>query len=230
MRYCPECRSEYEDWATACSDCGSVLVAEPPPPPAPRREPLMAPGDDVVYLTNVPNTILGNLLVNQLKDVGIPAFMRRSFSADIGEFSYYDFVPHDILVPGSRVMEARRYIDSPPGSPYGGAGPFSAEWQPLTPTLDATGPEPTDGWRLPSESDYLQQRSLRKGHGAGPFGALGPRRAHAAEDDDWDDDVGSGTAPNTQRWFRVIVGLLLLAASLPWFLQIFQQMSAIFQR
>ena len=76
------------------------------------------------------------------------------------------------------MAEARRYIASPPGRPYGSAGPLAGDWQPLDPTLDATGPEPTDGWHLPRESDYLQQRSLRKWHGAGPFGETGPRHTH----------------------------------------------------
>src|SRR5689334_16208765 len=193
MPYCPACRSEYEPWIAACADCGSVLVAELPPAPAPPPKPTMAPDDQWVYLTNVPNSILGNLLVNQLKDAGIPAWMRRGRGADIGEFTHNDFVQQDILVPGSQVREARQYIDSPPGSPYARDPLTGAEWQPLSPTLEAAegpGPEPADGWqRLPSETDYLQQRSLRKLHGAGPYTGGDPFPArHFTGDADADDD------------------------------------------
>lgn len=30
MKYCPECKCEYEDWASACSDCQVPLVDELP--------------------------------------------------------------------------------------------------------------------------------------------------------------------------------------------------------
>src|SRR4051794_38317827 len=101
MPYCPQCRAEYEPWAAICSDCDELLVAELPPVPVPHGEPRIAPEDRWVYLTNVPNSILGNLLVSQLKDSGVPAWMRRSVGADIGEFTHNDFVTHDILVPAS---------------------------------------------------------------------------------------------------------------------------------
>ncbi len=35
MRYCPKCRSEYQDWVKTCIDCGSELTGKlPPEPPA----------------------------------------------------------------------------------------------------------------------------------------------------------------------------------------------------
>ena len=37
MRYCPKCRSEYQDWVQSCIDCGTALVdylPEEPQPPA----------------------------------------------------------------------------------------------------------------------------------------------------------------------------------------------------
>lgn len=237
MRYCPECRTEYEDWATACVDCDRALEPglPPEPPEAPHARALqIAPGDDWAYLTNVPNSIIGNLLVNQLQNNGILAMLRRSSSADIGEWSHNDFVMHDILVPGSRVAEARHYIDSPPGSPYGAGGGWpQGEWQPLTPLVPGDpAPEPADGWSsLPGESDYLQQRALRKMHGAGPFGAVesGPVRLDAYDDED-EDDPWDRTSPSPRRWFRIILGLLFLAASLPWFMQFFQLMLDMLKR
>src|SRR4051794_12213272 len=109
MRHCPECKAEYEDWVGVCADCGPDLVAGPAPEALPPPAPLPRVADRWVYLTNVPNAILGNLLVNQLKGTGIPALMRRSSSADIGTFTHDDFVMHDILVPEPLVAEARLY-------------------------------------------------------------------------------------------------------------------------
>jgi hypothetical protein len=49
MKYCPECRSEFQDWVEKCVDCGADLVDTPPPPKPghpknnePTREPLVA--------------------------------------------------------------------------------------------------------------------------------------------------------------------------------------------
>jgi hypothetical protein len=229
MPYCTHCEYEYEPGIAVCADCGQPLAAAVPPPvprPAPRGE------DPLVYLTNVPNAIMGNLLVNQLKDIGIPSLLRRSPAADIGEWSHNDFVMHDVLVPASQADEARIYIHSPPGTPYGGASFDSSEWQPLTfdpATATDPGPEPADGWRnLPTESDYLQQRSLRKTHGSG---SAWDQPARARDDaDDEDDEDGSRPDFTRSRLFRTIAGLLFLAASLPWILQLFQQAADFLRR
>jgi hypothetical protein len=179
--------------------------------------------DPLVYLTNVPNAIMGNLLVNQLKGIGIPSLLRRSPAADIGEWSHNDFVMHDVLVPTSHLDEARTYIHSPPGTPYGGTDRGSDEWQPLTfdpAAPDTLGPEPGDGWRnLPTESDYLQQRSLRKTHGGGSTWDL-PARPRPT--DDFDDEDWGRPDVTRSRWFRTIAGLLFLAASLPGIVQLIQ--------
>ncbi|HEY0072407.1 MAG TPA: hypothetical protein VGE04_20800, partial [Chloroflexia bacterium] len=63
-------------------------------------------------VTNVPNVIIGSLIKDQLQDAGIPVYMLRSSSADIGQFSHYDYAPHDIRVPFNRVREARSLIDA----------------------------------------------------------------------------------------------------------------------
>lgn len=34
MKYCPECKAEYENWVDKCSDCSVVLVSELPKEPA----------------------------------------------------------------------------------------------------------------------------------------------------------------------------------------------------
>jgi len=35
MKYCPKCRTEYEDWITVCADCKAPLVLELPQEPKP---------------------------------------------------------------------------------------------------------------------------------------------------------------------------------------------------
>ena len=220
MPYCPHCRYEYEAGQQVCADCGRELVAELPPV-APSR-----PSTSVrwVTVTNVPNAILGNLLVGQLKDVDIPSMLRRSTSADVGEWSHNDFVPHDLLVPDTLAAQARQYISSPPGSPYGGPGWSTIEGE--TALLDPLAPEPTDGWqRLPSESDYVRGRALRKTHGASaPWNAGDSTHWSDSDDEDEDDGPGTGGDWTRSRWVRAIAGLLFLATSLPWLVQLFRQL------
>src|SRR5947207_1308666 len=107
MPYCPNCAAEYEDWATVCADCGRPLAPggpPAPPPPAPRAD-----LGDYVYVMNVPNAIIGGMLVDQLQQAGIPAMLRRNSGADIGDFSHYDYVAQDILAPASLAAQARQY-------------------------------------------------------------------------------------------------------------------------
>jgi hypothetical protein len=38
MKYCPKCRTEYENWVKVCADCGVELVYELPKEPAAAEE------------------------------------------------------------------------------------------------------------------------------------------------------------------------------------------------
>ena len=227
MAYCARCGDEYEEWATVCADCGAPLTPGPKPavPAPPRRDPGKA--DPWVYATNVPNAILGNLLVNQLQDAGIPARMLRSASADVGEWSHNDFVPQDVLVPAPLLADARRLITSPPGPLTSGpSGPFP-DWEPLQVGEGDTqplgpAPEPADGWHgLLTESDYMAVRALRKTHGddpawseeESPLATRRTGRGRGSSGGNWTDN----------RWFRIAAGVFFLLAALPWLFQILQQ-------
>jgi hypothetical protein len=190
--YCPNCGYEYESWIEICPDCG-VLVK-------PRQE-KDAPSDLAsgkgelgtdedphwTVVTNMPNAIIGGLIKSQLEDAGIPVLMMRAPSAAIAEFSGNDYVPHVLLVPRSKVVEARTLIDSRPDNSFddfslGNESPSDAldDWysdsEPASDVSDLrrlwdTGstidPEPErivpDGWTLlPTESDVRNRTEQQR--------------------------------------------------------------------
>ena len=168
---CPSCGYEYEDWVEVCPDCDAPLQLQPGKVEVGRGE----LGDDEdprwTVVTNVPNAIIGNLIKNQLQDAGIPVLMMRSSSADIGQFSHNDYVPHDIRVPLSKVGEARRFVDSPPGGNL-----VEREWEELHAEVEEVGEENREegpvrgglpeGWSvLPTEVDMRARQMLKRSMG-----------------------------------------------------------------
>jgi len=267
---CPHCRYEYESWVTTCPDCGSAL--EPPPPPAPPREPIdLEQFRDWTVLMNVPNSFMGHFIKDQLEDAGIPVLMKRSRATDIAEWSHNDFVMQDLYVPRRFVLRARRLVNSPPSSGYGGgtwaADPWDADDAedddaPETDQVEIAvpeGPAPQAGWYLfdspspaptlhppaaapapdsaplPSLSRYQEYLAERKGRRPGarrrtvPMAPAANRAESTAPawepDDTFDYDPDDDRAPT--NWmdspvYRILMGLLLLAWTLPFILQIFQ--------
>jgi hypothetical protein len=263
---CPNCRYEYESWVTTCPDCGSAL--EPPPPPAPPREPLdLEQFRDWTVLMNVPNSFMGHFIKDQLEDAGIPVLMKRSRATDIAEWSHNDFVMQDLYVPRRFVLRARRLVNSPPSSGYGGGAWPADSWDadddaPETDQAEMAvpdGPAPQAGWYLfdspgpaatlsppaaapdspsvplPSLSRYQETLAERKGRRLGArrrdtpvspvMGRADSPTAAWEPDDRYDYEPDDDRAPT--NWmdspvYRILMGLLLLAWTLPFFLQIFQ--------
>ena len=266
--YCPNCRYEYEDWATTCSDCEVAL--EPGTPPLPESPQTFDYGQfrDWVILTNVPNVMMGNLLKDQIEQAGIPVLMKRSRATDIAEFSHNDFVMHDLYVPLRFAMRARRLVDSPPThGPRGEAwtdewldaddedeavedliaepqqmgrpGPATSGWY----LMDSPRPAPTlpvpqtEGLSpetppLPGLGHYQEMLGRRKSHQAAgpaperrvvPFPTTMPPRVPLHEvEEDADDGPMNGrgaTDWSRSRIYRVLMGLLFLAWTLPFLLQ-----------
>lgn len=194
---CPSCGYEYEDWVEVCPDCDTPVQLQPAKPEVVRGE-MGVLGDDEdpkwTVVTNVPNAIIGNLIKNQLQDAGIPVLLMRSSSADIGQFSHNDYVPHDIRVPRNRVNEARRFVDSPPGGNL-----VEREWEELHAEA-SVGDEPEqgegplrgdlpEGWSvLPTEADIRARQMLRRSMGQ-------PREGWY-----WSDRRGKEAAAASAQW------------------------------
>ncbi len=126
--HCSTCHYEYESWATQCPDCGATLAVGPLPEPVPLPIKDYAEFRDWGVLTNVPNTLMGNLLKDQLEQAGIPVLMKRSRATDIAEFSHNDWVMHDLYVPQRYARRARQFLQSTPSEGYLDAYGTDADW------------------------------------------------------------------------------------------------------
>jgi hypothetical protein len=238
-RRCPSCGYAYEQWVETCPDCGVPLVQGGE---GVRKErPSLDPGEDPKWtvVTNAPNAILGSFIKSQLEDAGIPVLMYRSRSADVGEFSHNDYVPHDLRVPKSMWEEARAIVDGRPNvsGPEGtvssylpqgwslitGMGTYR-EYEESTPSEDAEDGE-RPSWRVyrvdgegNTPGSYLDQ-------GGSSYPPLNQREEEEAfQDSDYADEPIAD-----QKWVKLFYAILLLAISLPFLLQLFAQLARILQ-
>ena len=110
--YCPQCRVEFREGVTKCSDCGIPLVAALPPEPKVESESdtqpdleledVAAPIQDMVTILDTGDAIRAAMARGILRDAGIPFYVA-------GE-SYEGFNTswrHQILVEPGREVEAR---------------------------------------------------------------------------------------------------------------------------
>jgi predicted nucleic acid-binding Zn-ribbon protein len=121
--YCPNCGYEYESWIEICPDCGVLVKSREekgnPSELASGKRGFAADEDPHwTVVSNMPNAIIGGLVKSQLEDAGIPVLMMRAPSAAVAEFSGNDYVPHVLLVPRSKAIEARALIDSRPDNSF----------------------------------------------------------------------------------------------------------------
>jgi hypothetical protein len=166
--YCPNCGYDYESWIEICPDCGVLVKSRASGADHAHSDPANLPADEDPHWTvvsNMPNAIIGGLVKTQLEDAGIPALMMRAPSAAVAEFSGNDYVPHVLLVPRSKVVEARALIDSRPDNTFD-----SFNWED-----DAPPDDNSDDWYGDSEptSDLSDLRRL---WGAGSTTDTGPQR------------------------------------------------------
>ena len=254
VRRCPKCGYEYESWVEICPDCGvAVESVQRPRGGVPALDPNEDPHWTVVM--NVPNAIIGNFLVSQLKDAGIPVLMQRAPSADIAQFTGFDFVPQVLRVPRDRVDEAREVLDSRSDVSSAGylwntgldrdPGFIEGEGAEVE-TDDATG-----AWRmLPTEDDVRARQQVRRWHGAvddegweyeddsprmtqveGYYEAEPRRLPRRSDYDDYnypyDDPYSSDGDWYKTKWARIVYGILIAALTIPFIFQLLQQLGNI---
>jgi hypothetical protein len=252
VRRCPKCGYEYESWVEICPDCGvAVETVE-----IPKAEPgALGPDEDPHWtvVMNAPNAIIGNFLLSQLKDAGIPALMQRAPSADIAQFTGFDFVPQVLRVPRDRVDEARGVLDS--RSDVSSSGYlWNTGWEQDAGAADegeAVELETDDlagEWRrLPTEDDVRARQQVRRWHGAvdeegweyedeqpgmtqiAGYASEGPRRTANPREDayyDYVEDYSDGDWYKG-KWARIVYGILIAALTIPFIFQLLQQLGDI---
>lgn len=106
--YCPQCRVEYRDGFTECSDCHIPLSdGTPPPEPASSSDPAL--GLVVVLETN--DGIQLALAKGLLEDAGIPFFVLGQIATLIQDVDPFLHKSLRVQVPRDREAEARELLD-----------------------------------------------------------------------------------------------------------------------
>lgn len=123
--YCPQCRSEYRDGFTECSDCHVLLLAgAPPAEPAGAFDPTL--GLVVVLETN--DRFQLAFAKGMLQDAGIPFYVLGQIATLIQDVDGFLHKWVRIQVPRDREAEARELLaeieaqDSLPGAGEDDAG------------------------------------------------------------------------------------------------------------
>jgi hypothetical protein len=106
--YCPQCRVEYRDGFTECSDCHIPLLAGTPPVET------AAPSDPALGLVVVLETndrFQLALAKGLLEDAGIPFFVLGQIATLIQDVDPYLHKWVRVQVPRDREAEAREILD-----------------------------------------------------------------------------------------------------------------------
>ena len=106
--YCPQCRVEYRDGFTECSDCHvSLSAGTPPPEPAALSDPAL--GLVVVLETN--DRMQLALAKGLLEDAGIPFFVLGQIATLVQDVDPFLHKWVRVQVPRDREAEARELLE-----------------------------------------------------------------------------------------------------------------------
>ncbi len=238
---CPGCGYEYESWVEVCPDCNLPVETRLPSEIAEEKA---GPDDDPQWtvVANVPNAIIGAFIKSQLEDADIPVLMFRSPSADIAQFSHNDYVPQDIRVPRHLVEDARRLIDSAPdmadatgsydsGPELYGGSPYSPQGWSLLPQGDVgSRPNPAAGWQWADREEQTRYASDESRETYASSALSEQDRENEVDYSEYEEEIEyHGDQPySSPNWIRIFYGILLAAISLPFILQLVQQIASVF--
>lgn len=109
MPFCPQCRSEYEDGVTRCSDCDEALVAELPP-----LETALPPTeyDNWKYVANLTSTAYAQMIEEALREADVPVVVisQSGYFGTSGMMGTALFNPagngYAVMIPAAHIAEA----------------------------------------------------------------------------------------------------------------------------
>ncbi len=106
MKWCNECKCEFEDFIEKCSDCGNLLV-----PREDMIEESYYENANFVFLKNCSTNNEGNLLISLLESSGIKANLRYEGSGSYLNILYsVNYQGVDVFVIPKQIDEARMIL------------------------------------------------------------------------------------------------------------------------
>ena len=107
--YCPQCRVEYRDSFTECSDCHVPLLSGSPPPKAPSP---FDPALDLVVVLETNDRVQLAMAKGLLEDAGIPFFVLGQIATLVQDVDAFLHKWIRVQVPRDREAEARELLES----------------------------------------------------------------------------------------------------------------------
>ncbi|MGA2595252.1 MAG: DUF2007 domain-containing protein [Bryobacteraceae bacterium] len=107
--YCPQCRVEYRDGFTECSDCHVPLLAGPPPLEAPDP---FDPNLSLVVVLETNDGIQLAMAKGLLEDAGIPFFLLGQIATLVSDVDGFLHKWVRVQVPCDREAEARELLET----------------------------------------------------------------------------------------------------------------------
>ena len=107
--YCPQCRVEYRDGFTECSDCHVALLAGTPP--APRQAHPFDPALGLVVVLESNDAIQVAMAKGLLEEAGIPFFVLGQIARLVSDVDGFLHKWVRLQVPRDREVEAREILE-----------------------------------------------------------------------------------------------------------------------
>ena len=107
--YCPQCRVEYRDGFTECSDCQVALLAGTAPVEQPAHP--FDPSLGLVVVLETNNGIQLAMVKGLLEDAGIPFFVLGQITTLVSDVDPFLNKWVRVQVPRDREEEARRLLE-----------------------------------------------------------------------------------------------------------------------
>jgi hypothetical protein len=105
--YCPQCRTEFRDGFTECSDCHVPLVAGTPPPEIDPFD----PGLDLVVLVETNDRMQLAMVTGLLEEAGIPFYQLNQIATLVQDVDPFLNKWIKVQVPRDREAEARELLE-----------------------------------------------------------------------------------------------------------------------
>ena len=106
--YCPQCRIEYREGFTECSDCQVPLLTGSPPPRPPSP---FDPALDLVVVLETNDRVQLAMAKGLLEDAGIPFFVLGQIATLIQDVDAFLHKWVRLQVPRDREAEARELLE-----------------------------------------------------------------------------------------------------------------------
>lgn len=107
MHLCPNCKTEYEEGSSICSNCGTLLVIEA------NEESTKKEFDNSVFLTNAADEFEAGIIESKLKEARIPVLRKHKEAGSyINIYMGNTVYGIDLYVPSKLFVEAKEIIET----------------------------------------------------------------------------------------------------------------------